>query len=726
MARIHKYPLLASPLILVAASSAQSRNALNSVRRNGETMKQYSSENIRNVAIVGHGGSGKTTLAEALLFQNGASDRLGNIADGNTVCDYDPEEIKRKATISLSVAPYEYKDCKVNLLDAPGLFDFTTGLYESVRAADSVLVCISGKSGVTVGAKKAYKLAKKQGKSRMIYVSKMDRESADFYKIFEQLKTTFGPSVFPLCVPYGDDKKIEGYVDLLQMKAYTYEKGKAKEVPMPASEHRIDGLITAISEAVAETDESLFEKYFSGEQFTNEELIKGVKDGIKAGSITPVYCGSAITMEGMDILIEAITALLPSAAEAAGEKGFDGKEEPVTVKCDENGPLVACVFKTVADPFIGKLSYVKVLSGKLTAGVDAVNMSTGESAKVGKLLTLRGKKQEDAPCIPAGDIGAIAKLDANTGDTLCIGTVVALEKATFDAPCYSMAIAPKAKGDESKISQSISRLLEEDASLSFTTNAETHQQIISGLGDQHLDVVITKLKNKFGVDVGLAPPIVAYRETVQKKVRVQGKHKKQSGGHGQYGDVWIEFEPCVGEDLVFEQKVVGGAVPKNFFPAVEKGLREAVLHGILAGYPVVGLKATLVDGSYHPVDSSEMAFKTAAILAYKAGLQQASPVLLEPIGHLTVTVPDANTGDMMGELNKRRGRVLGMSPAEEGMSMVEAEVPMSEMHDFATLLRQTAQGSGSFTFGFERYEQLPNVLVAGVIEQAHAQFGADE
>ncbi len=694
-------------------------------RRNGETMKQYPSSKIKNVAIVGHGSSGKTTLAEALLFLNGASDRLGNIADGNTVSDYDAEEIKRKASISLSVAPYEYKDCKINLLDTPGLFDFSTGLYEGVRAADSVLLCISGKSGVNVGTKKAYKLAKKQGKSRMIFVSKMDRESADFYKVFEQLKTTFGPTVFPLSVPFGSDKKIEGYVDLLQMKAYTYEGGKAKEVPMPKTEHRIEGLMTAISEAVAETDEALFEKYFSGEQFTHEELVKGIQDGIKSGGITPVYCGSAVTMEGIDLLMNGIASLLPSAAEAASEVGTNGQND-VTVKCDENGPLVALVFKTVADPFVGKLSYVKVISGKLTAGVDAVNMNDGESVKIGKLITLRGKKQEDAPYIGAGDIGAVAKLEANTGDTLCVGISVALPKAVFDAPCYSMAILPKAKGDESKISQGIARLLEEDGSLGFSNNAETHQQIISGLGDQHLDVVISKLKAKFGVDVALEPPIVAYRETIQKKVKVQGKHKKQSGGHGQYGDVWIEFEPCDSDDLVFDQKVVGGAVPKNFFPAVEKGLRESVVKGILAGYPVVGLKATLVDGSYHPVDSSEMSFKTAASLAYKAGLQQASPVLLEPIGHLTVTVPDANTGDMMGELNKRRGRVLGMNPAEDGMSLIEAEVPMSEMHDFATLLRQLAQGSGSFTFAFDHYEQLPNMLVAGVIEKARSLLGDEE
>jgi elongation factor G len=684
-------------------------------------MKQYSANQIKNVAIVGHGGSGKTSLAEALLFLTNASDRLGNIADGNTVCDFDAEEIKRKASISLSLAPFEYQNVKVNLLDTPGLFDFTSGLHEGVHASDTVIITVSAKSGVAVGTKQTYKLARKNGKSTMFFVSKMDRENSDFYKVLEQLKSVFGPSVCPLVVPFGNDKKVEGYINLIEMKAYTYENGKAKEVPMPESEHRLDGLMTAISEAVAETDEELFEKYFSGEQFTKEEIIKGVHQGIKNGSITPVYCGSAVTLEAMDLLLNAIVNLLPSANEVEGEKPLEGSYE-----CDENKPLVAQIFKTVADPFVGKLSYVKVLQGKLISGIEAINMRTGETEKIGKLVFLRGKKQEDAGVIVAGDIGAVTKLEASTGDTLCVNTRVVLEKLQYSAPCYSMAVVPLAKGDESKISQAIARLLEEDPSLSFYNNTETRQQIISGLGEQHLDVVVAKLKSKFGVSVALEPPIVAYRETILKKVKVQGKHKKQSGGHGQYGDVWIEFEPCDSEDLVFDQKVVGGAVPKSYFPAVEKGLRECIQKGVLAGYPVVGLKATLVDGSYHPVDSSEMSFKMAAALAYKAGLQQASPVLLEPIGKLSVIVPDANTGDMMGELNKRRGRVLGMNPHEEGTSIIEAEVPMSEMHDFATYVRQLTQGSGTFTFEFERYEQLPNQLVAGVIEKAKALFSDDE
>lgn len=689
-------------------------------------MKQYTSDKIKNVAIVGHGGSGKTTLAEALLYMTGASDRLGTVGEGNTVCDYDPEEIKRKASISLTVAPYEYNDIKVNLIDTPGLFDFITGQHEGVRAADSILLTVSGKSGVSVGTKKAYKRAKRMGKSRMMFIGKLDRESADFYKVLEQLKATFGPSVCPLVVPFYNDKKIECYIDLLQMKAYSYTGGKAKEVPLPETEHRLEGLIAAVSEAVAETDEALFEKFFSGEKFTQEELVQGIQSGIKAGTITPVYCGSAQTLEAIDLLLNAVSTLLPSASEAPAETGEAPDGSPMELACDENGPAVAFVFKTVADPFIGKLSYVKAVSGKLAGGLELTNQTTGQSEKIGKIILLRGKKQEDTPALAAGDIGAIAKLSANTGDTLSNGCEIRLEKAKFDAPSFSMAVRPKAKGDEAKISQAISRLLEEDASLSFETNTETHQQVISGIGEQHLDVAVAKLKSKFGVEVTLEAPIVAYRETIQKKVRVQGKHKKQSGGHGQFGDVWIEFEPCDSDSLEFDQKVVGGAVPKNFYPAVEKGLRECIQHGILAGYPVVGLKATLVDGSYHPVDSSEMSFKMAASLAYKAGMQEASPILLEPIGHLVVTVPDANTGDMMGELNKRRGRVLGMSPAEDSNAVIEADVPMSEMHDFATLLRQMAQGSGSFTFAFERYEQLPNQLVAGVIEKAQLIFNAED
>lgn len=690
-------------------------------------MKQYNANNIKNIAIIGHGGSGKTTLVEALLYKTGATDRFGNIADGTTVCDFDSEEIKRKASIGLSIAPFEYKDCKVNLLDAPGLFDFVGGMSEAIRAADSVIVTVSGKSGLTTGSKKAYKLAKKQGKARMIYVGKLDRESADFYKVLEQLKAEFGPSICPLVVPYVEEHKVQCYIDLIDMKAYRYENGTPMEVDLPPSEHRIEGLLTAISEAVAETDDELFEKYFSGEKFTHDELLRGIHKGVRLGDITPVFCGSSTEMEAVDMLLKGIQQLLPSAQEAAIETAYDSNGKEVAVSCDDDKDLIAYVFKTVADPFVGKLSYVKVISGKLTADSAPKNATTDEIEKMGKLLLLRGKKQEDVTVITAGDIGAVTKLSANTGDTLYFGKKLTLKKADFPKPCYSMAILPIKKGDESKISQGIRRLLEEDLTLSYEHNHETHQRIISGLGEQHLDVVVAKLKNKFGVEMTLEPPIVAYRETIRKKVKVEGKHKKQSGGHGQFGHVWIEFEPCDSDDLVFEEKVFGGAVPKGYFPAVEKGLKDAMLKGVIAGYPMVGLKATLVDGSYHPVDSSEMSFKMAAALAYKAGIPQASPVLLEPIGSLKVLVPDSGTGDMMGELNKRRGRVLGMNPAdeEEGMTVIEAEVPMSEMADFTTVVRQMTQGSGSFTLTFERYEQLPGQLEAKVIEEAKKLFAEE-
>ena len=681
-------------------------------------MKQYNANNIKNIAVIGHGGSGKTSLVEALLYNTGATDRLGKIAEGNTVCDYDAEEIKRKSSINLAIAPFEYRDCKFNLLDTPGLFDFEAGLCEGIRAAESVVLAVSGKSGVTVGAKKALKKAKKQGKASMIFVGKLDRESADFYKVLEQLKAAFGPSVCPIVVPFVKDRVIECYINLLDMKAYKYVDGKPTEVEVPPSEHRIEGLLTAISEAVAETDEELFEKYFSGEKFTNDELVRGIHKGVKSGDITPVYCGSAYTMEGMDMFLNGMNILLPTAKESAIETGQDENGEDVAVICEETKPLVATVFKTVADPFVGKLSYIKVISGVLTSDAQVVNMRTGEPEKIGKLVTLRGKKQEDTKCIPAGDIGAGSKMSAKTGDTLCAGTKVTLAAAEFPKACYSMVLRPLNKGDESKISSGMHRLVEEDLTIRYEHDYETHQQIISGLGEQHLDVAVAKLKTKFGVDVKLEPPVVAYRETIRKKVKVQGKHKKQSGGHGQFGDVWIEFEPCDSDDLVFEEKVFGGSVPKNFFPAVEKGLRDCIHKGVVAGYPVVGLKATLVDGSYHPVDSSEMSFKMAASLAYRAGLPQASPILLEPIGSLKVLVPDANTGDMMGELNKRRGRVMGMSPDEDGTTLIEAEVPMSEMQDFTTLVRQMTQGSGSFELTFARYEQLPSNLEAKVIEEA--------
>ena len=688
-------------------------------------MNQYLAKNIINLAVAGHGGAGKTSLAEAMLYLAGVSDRRGKVGDGNTVCDYDPEEIRRKASISAAVAPLEWKNKKINLLDAPGLFDFEGGMCEAMRAADTALIVVSGRDGVAVGTEKAFAAAEKNGLAKIIFVNGLCDESARFYRVFEDLKAQFGPSVCPVVVPFIQDGQANIYINLLEYKAYDYSGGKPVAVAMPDMGDRLEGLRTAIYEAVAETDDELFEKYFAGEPFTPEEVIVGVSKGVKSGTITPVFCGDALLMRGMEQFMDGLCWLAPSAGDKAGELGTDVDGNPVELSVNEDGAAAAIVFKTVADPFIGKLSYVKVVSGKISTDSQLVNMRTGNTERVGKTVMMVGKKQMDVKYIGAGDIGAIPKLSAtNTGDTLCSpARKVTLEGVEYPNPTLSMAIVPAKKGEEDKIAQGLMRLSEEDPTLQFATNNETHEMILSGLGEQHLDVAVSKLKTKFGVDVSLKKPKVPYRETIRKTVQVQGRHKKQTGGHGQFGDVWIEFSPCDSEGLEFGERVVGGSVPKGFFPAVEKGLRECIQKGPLAGYPVVGLSAVLYDGSYHPVDSSEMAFKTAAALAYKAGMPQANPVLLEPIGHLKATVPDANMGDVMGEVNKRRGRVLGMEPAGEGRQTVEADVPMAEMHDFTTFIRQCTQGRGSFTFGFERYEEAPANVAQKVIEEAKAEAG---
>lgn len=675
-------------------------------------MKTYKCRNIRNVALAGHGGSGKTSLAEALMYVSGGLDRIGKVADGNTVCDYDPDEIKRKISLNTSLAYAEWKDVKINLIDTPGQFDFIGGMYEGMRAAESVIITLPAKDGVQVGTVKAFREARKQKKATMFVVTRMEEENSNYYKCLEELKTNFGPSVCPIVVPFDKYGTVESYINLLEMKAYTYDtNGKPTEVPMPASENRLKGLRAAMAEAIAETDEELMMKFFEseGEDFTEAEMIKGIHDGIDQGIITPVVCCSGDTLAGVDMLLNTIVYMLPSPDERNPEK----------TEYDEAKPLAAIVFKTIADQFIGKLSFVKITSGVLSGNMNIVNAETEEPEKFGKMVALKGKKQEEMVEAYAGDIIALTKLSANTGDTLCeAGYTIKLDKIDFPVPCYFKAIRAKAKGDEGKISAALGRLLEEDHTLSYNHNHETHQRIIGGLGEQHIDASVQKLKNKFGVEVVLEEPLIAYRETIRKKVTVEGKHKKQSGGHGQYGHVKIEFEPHDGDALLFEEKVFGGSVPKNFFPAVEKGLQESIVHGVLAGYPVVRLKATLLDGSYHPVDSSEQAFKMAAHIAYKNGLAQASPCLLEPIELLTVTVPDENTGDVMGIVNKRRGSVLGMNPAEDGMTAVSVELPMAETGDFATVIRQITRGMGWFTMEFARYEQLPSNLEADVIANA--------
>ena len=572
----------------------------------------------KNIALAGHAGSGKTTLCEALLYQSGVTERIGKITEGNTVSDYTAEEIKRKSSVYTTLSTIRTDALQVNLLDTPGMFDFAGEMTEGIYGSDCTLITVSGKSGVRVGTQKAYDCAVALGKPRMFVVTKLDDDNANFYNVLTDLKSKFGSTVCPVVVPVIADRKIISYVNLIEMKAYRYdEAGKAVETEMPTAAvsekmgYRMDGLIEAFSEAVAETDEALFEKFFSGEPFTQKERIDGIHNGIKNGIITPVTCVSAATLAGVDMLMKELELLVPSAPEQA--LALDASGEPVEISCTPDAPTKAVIFKTAVDPFVGKLSFLKVLSGSLKSGVELVNATDGSTEKIGKLLELCGKKQTEKAEAVCGDLIAVAKLRAHTNDTLCASEqVVSMEAPEYPLPCYRMAIQPAARGDEAKVASAMQKILEEDQTLSYEQDPTTKEAILSGLGEQHLAAVVSRLQSDFGVSVTLKTPKIAYRETIRKKVKVQGRYKKQSGGHGQYGDVWIEFEPCVSDDLIFEERVFGGAVPKNFFPAVEKGLQDSVKKGVLAGFPVVGLKAILVDGSYHPVDSSEMSFKTSA------------------------------------------------------------------------------------------------------------------
>lgn len=680
-------------------------------------MRNYDSKHILNIALAGHKGSGKTSVAESMLYLTGNVSRLGKIEEGNTSLDYDPEEVKRKSSVLTAVAPVEWKNTKINLIDTPGLFDFAGGIAEGMRAAESVLVVVSGKDGVDVGTEKVVNMATEMGKTKMFFVNGLCDESARFYRVFEDLKTVFGPAVCPVVVPYINDGKAEVYVNLFEYRAYKYsEGGKVEPTDMPDLGTRFDGLREAIKEAVAETSEELLEKFIEGEEFTPEEIILGVSQGVREGTIIPVFCGDAHNTYGIDQLLNSLVWLAPKA-ESGTEIGSDVNGEPVEVTVNSDGVPTAIVFKTVIDPFVGKLSYIKVLSGKIFTDTPLVNMRTGANERVTKVLTVKGKKQEDTPFISAGDIGAIPKLsDTLSGDTLCSP----LRKVTLDGIDYpvanlSMAVYADSKDDEEKITQGILKLMEEDPTIKYVHNHETHERVVTGLGEQQLDVIVSKLKSKYNIDVKLKKPKVAYRETIRGTVKVQGRHKKQSGGHGQFGDVWIEFSPSDSDGLEFTQTVVGGSVPKGFFPAVEKGLQDSMKKGPLAGYPVVGVKANLYDGSYHPVDSSEMSFKMAASIAFKNGITQAKPTLLEPIGSLKVTVPETHTGDIMGEVTKRRGRVIGMDSTPNGMQVIEAEVPMAEMGDFNTFIKQVTQGRGSFTLDFARYEDAPANVAEKVI-----------
>lgn len=679
-------------------------------------MKTYEEKNIRNVAIVGHASKGKTTLAEALLNVAGATERIGKISEGNTVTDYDSEEKKRKVSISCALAQTEYKDKKINLLDTPGLFDFAEGQAEGIRAAETALIVVSARSGLAVGAEKAFKNAGSRRMARIIVATKMDDERADFYKTFNGIVAKFGTIICPVVVPVITGGKVVSYYNMIDDKAYSYEGIKATVVDaVPDDEARFDAIKAVFAEAIAGTDEEIMEKYFGGEELSKEDKLRGLQLGVADGSIIPVFAVSGLEGSACDLLLDFIADACPSPK----SEYAICNDEPVELFPNENDSLAAICFKTVADPFIGKLSFFKVVSGKLTSNMTVKNGNTGNDEKVGKVVSMFGSKQIESNEITAGDIGAVVKLAGfNTGDTLCaVNQVVKLDGVATPNPTYSMAVNAQSKGEEEKIAAGLSRLAEEDPSLEFYTNNETHEQILKGLGEQQLDVAVAKLKSKFQVDVSLSVPKVAYRETITIKVSAQGRHKKQSGGHGQFGDVFIEFEPCDCEKLEFAERVVGGAVPKNFFPAVEKGLNECMEKGVLAGYPMVGVKATLYDGSYHPVDSSEMSFKMAASLAYKEGISKAKPVILEPVSSLKVVCNDDAMGDVIGDINKRRGRVLGMSPSGEGMQEIIAEVPEAELNTFSTAIRQFTQGRGSFESAFARYESCPEYISQKIIAE---------
>jgi elongation factor G len=683
---------------------------------------------LRNICLIGHGGSGKTTLAEAMLYNTGVLERFGKVADGTTTTDFDAEEIKRKVSINTAIAPCEWKNSKINVIDTPGYFDFVGELKQGIRVSDSVVIAVPAKSGVAVGTEKAWAYAKEQNLAKCFFVSKLDEENANYFKTLDNIVEVFGKGIIPFFIPIVENEKFTGIVDIIKGKGYKFDKEKLVEIAIPSDiSSKISSIMDSINESVAETDEKLMDKFFNEEMFTPDEIAKGLKIGIQDGTIVPVFCGSALNNQAINMFMDAVLEYFPSPVDTKVFKASQISGDRVEVKVSTETPMASLVFKTIADPFVGKISMLRVYAGVLKSDSTVFNATTGKSEKIAQLYIMRGKKHIPVDKLVAGDIGAVSKLAGTaTNDTLCDqNNQIIIDKIIFPEPNISLAVEPKAKGDEEKISAGLHKLLDEDPTFKIENNLETHQMLISGIGEQHLEVITSKLKSKFGVSVTLTDPKIPYRETIKKKVKVEGKHKKQSGGHGQFGHVWIEFEHGEKQELTFEEKIFGGSVPKQYVPAVEKGLLESIKKGVLAGYPVVNLKATLLDGSYHQVDSSEMAFKIAASQAYKKGVAEANPVLLEPIYHVTVHVPESYMGDVIGDLNKRRGRILGMNPSEDGMQEVVAEAPIAEMFKYATDLRSMTHGRGNFKMSFERYEEVPSHLASKVIEEARKQMTED-
>lgn len=687
-------------------------------------MKRYKVEQLRNLIFLGHGGCGKTMLAEAMLFSTKAVDRFGKVDDGTSIMDYDPEEIKRKISIGASVAPVEYKDVKVNILDTPGFFDFVGEVKGAIRAADAACIVVCAVSGVEVGTEKAWDYIEEQKLPRVIVINKMDRENANFDGAVTALRQRFGTSIIPVQIPIGAADKFQGIVDVLKNKAFVFEGGKMVEKPIPADlESKVEEYRSMLVESVAETDDDLLTKYLEGQELTQDELLSGARQGTINGQLVPVLAVSSLKLIGITNFLDVVTEFLPSPVDRGPVKNAQGEER----KPSDNEPFSALVFKTMADPFVGKLTLFRVFSGVIKSDSQVFNSSKGKNERIGQLFIIKGKNQEPTTELGAGDIGGVAKLqETYTGDTLSEkDKPIVLPAIEFPKPKLSLAVEPKAKGDEEKISAGLSRLMEEDPTFQVTKDTVTNEIVASGMGDLHIEVITSKLHKKFGVEVNLKAPKIAYKETIKGSTKVEGKHKKQSGGRGQYGHVWLELNPLPGGEFEFVDKIFGGSVPQNYRPAVEKGVRETMEKGVLAGYSVVDIQVTLYDGSYHPVDSSEMAFKIAASMAFKKGFMDAKPILLEPILSVEVRTPEEFMGDVIGDLNKKRGKILGMEP-EGRYQIVRALVPQAEMTKYAIDLRSMTQGRADFTVNFDHYEEVPAQQAEAIIAEAKKHMSEEE
>ncbi|MDO5725399.1 MAG: elongation factor G [Tissierellia bacterium] len=685
-------------------------------------MKVYKTENVRNLALVGHSGSGKTNLTEAMLFQSGATKRIGSVADKNTVSDFSKQEMNRQSSIGTSVIPVEWRDKKINIIDTPGYMDFVGEVYAALRASEAALLVIDATSGIEVGTEQVWKYTEKIDLPRLIFVNKIDDEHASFRKIMDELEAEFGKKVIPFSIPIGEGESFKGVTDVIFQKGYEYTDGAPKEIELSHDQLKAtERIYEEIAEIVAEADEVLMEKYFAGEKFTREDLLRGVTQAIIEGRCVPLLVGSGEKAIGIDILLNHIVNYIPAPNNDMAHIGFR-REDGEDIKVSSDEPFSAVVFKTISDPFVGKISLFKVLTGSLTKDTAIYNPCKDKNEKLGSLSIIKGKQQIAIDKIEAGDIGCTTKLQATlTGDTLCTkDNPVVYKRLKYPQATLYYAIEPASKGDEEKISNALIKLQEEDPSFVIERNPETKQLTIGGMGSVQLQVIIDKLEDEFGVGVTKVPFIIPYRETIKSTASVQGRHKKQSGGAGQYGDVWIRFEPSE-EEFEFDEEVFGGAVPRNYFPAVEKGIIESKEKGVLAGYPVVNFKAVLYDGSYHDVDSNEMAFKIAASLAFKKGMEEANPVLLEPIMKVEVLIPEAYLGDVMGDMNKRRGRILGMDQQADGSQLLIAEAPQAELFEYAIDLRAMTQARGSFKMEFVRYEEVPSNITEKVMAEANKE-----